>query len=97
MGGIRFTAIRIGEQNDALLLGPLVVDPAEKGKGFGRALVEGAPPREGGRLRPGACLSATCPITGVSASAPVRPGQIALPGPVDPRQLLRHELVPMRS
>ena len=40
MGGIRFTAIRIGEGEGGLLLGPLVVDPAVAGKGFGRALVE---------------------------------------------------------
>src|SRR5262245_18570820 len=40
VGGIRFTAIRIGDRNGALLLGPLVVDPAETGNGFGRALVE---------------------------------------------------------
>ena len=40
VGGIRFTAIRIGETEGAALLGPLVVDPAVKGQGYGKALVE---------------------------------------------------------
>src|ERR1700704_3617356 len=40
VGGIRFTAIRVGEEEEAALLGPLVVAPAVKGKGYGRALVE---------------------------------------------------------
>ena len=40
VGGIRFTAIRIGEREGAALLGPLVVDPAVTGKGYGKALVE---------------------------------------------------------
>ena len=40
VGGIRFTAIGIGARENALLLGPLVVAPSEKGSGYGRALVE---------------------------------------------------------
>jgi predicted N-acetyltransferase YhbS len=39
VGGIRFTAISIGAEEGAALLGPLVVDPAVKGKGYGKALV----------------------------------------------------------
>ncbi len=94
VGGIRFTAIRIGEQNDALLLGPLVVDPAEAGKGFGRALVEEGLARareEGFAL---VLLVGDMPYYGRFGFAPVRPGQITLPGPVDPARLLALELVP---
>ena len=94
VGGIRFTAIRIGEQNNALLLGPLVVDPAEKGKGFGRALVEEGLSRakaEGFAL---VLLVGDMPYYGRFGFSPVRPGQITLPGPVDPGRLLAHELVP---
>ncbi len=94
IGGIRFTAIRIGEEQDALLLGPLVVDPAEKGKGFGRALVEEGLARakqEGFAL---VILVGDMPYYGRFGFAPVRPGHITLPGPVDPARLLALELVP---
>jgi len=94
VGGIRFTAICIGEQKNALLLGPLVVDPAEKGKGFGRALVEeglGRAKAEGFAL---VLLVGDMPYYGRFGFSPVRPAQITLPGPVDPGRLLAHELVP---
>ncbi|HZP08152.1 N-acetyltransferase [Methyloceanibacter sp.] len=94
VGGIRFTAIRIGEETDALLLGPLVVDPAEKGKGFGRALVEEGLARarnEGFTL---VLLVGDMPYYGRFGFVPVRPGQITMPGPVDPARLLALELVP---
>jgi predicted N-acetyltransferase YhbS len=94
VGGIRFTAISIGEEKDAALLGPLVVDPAEKGKGFGRALVEEGLVRakaEGFSL---VLLVGDMPYYGRFGFSPVRPGQITLPGPVDPARLLAVELVP---
>ena len=94
VGGTRFTAICIGEQKNALLLGPLVVDPGEKGKGFGRALVEEGLSRakaEGFAL---VLLVGDMPYYGRFGFSPVRPGQITLPGPVDPGRLLAHELVP---
>ena len=94
VGGIRFTAISIGEEGGATLLGPLVVDPAEKGKGFGRALVEEGLVRakaEGFAL---VLLIGDMPYYGRFGFSPVRPGQITLPGPVDPARLLAVELVP---
>jgi predicted N-acetyltransferase YhbS len=94
VGGIRFTAISIGEEKDAALLGPLVVDPAEKGKGFGRALVEEGLARaraEGFAL---VLLVGDMPYYGRFGFSPVRPGQMMLPGPVDPARLLALELVP---
>ncbi len=94
VGGIRFTAIRIGEENDALLLGPLVVDPAEAGKGFGRALVEEGLARARGEGFALVLLVGDMPYYGRFGFAPVRPGHIAMPGPVDPARLLALELVP---
>ena len=94
VGGIRFTAIRIGEGEGGLLLGPLVVDPAEAGKGFGRALIEEGLTRakaEGFRL---VLLVGDMPYYGRFGFQPVPPGQITLPGPVDPARLLAVELVP---
>ncbi len=94
VGGIRFTAIRIGNGEGALLLGPLVVDPAEKGKGFGKALVE-----EGlARARAGGfalvLLVGDMPYYERFGFQPVPPGQIVLPGPVDPTRFLALELIP---
>lgn len=94
VGGIRFTAIRIGVGEGALLLGPLVVDPAEKGKGFGRALVEEGLARartEGFGL---VLLVGDMPYYGRFGFQAVPPGQIALPGPVDPARLLAIEIIP---
>lgn len=94
VGGIRFTAIRIGEQESALLLGPLVVDPAEKGKGYGRALVEEGLARaraEGFSL---VILVGDMPYYARFGFKCVPPGRITLPGPVDPQRLLALELVP---
>jgi predicted N-acetyltransferase YhbS len=94
IAGIRFTAISIGEERNATLLGPLVVDPAEKGKGFGRALVEEGLNRaksEGFAL---VLLVGDMPYYGRFGFAPVKPGQITLPGPVDSARLLALELVP---
>src|SRR5512145_1482167 len=88
IGGIRFTAIRIGETEGAALLGPLVVDPAEKGKGYGRALVEEGLARaraEGFAL---VILVGDMPYYARFGFVPVPPGQIVLPGPVDPARLL---------
>jgi predicted N-acetyltransferase YhbS len=94
VGGIRFTAIRIGGAQGALLLGPLVVDPAVAGQGFGRALVQEGLMRakaEGFHL---VLLVGDMPYYGRFGFEPVPPGQITLPGPVDPARLLALELVP---
>ena len=94
VGGIRFTAISIGEEAGAALLGPLVVDPAEKGKGFGRALVEEGLDRAKAQGFSLVLLVGDMPYYGRFGFSPVRPGQITLPGPVDPARLLALELVP---
>jgi len=94
VGGIRFTAVRIGETEGAALLGPLVVDPQVKGKGYGKALVGEGLARardEGFGL---VLLVGDMPYYGRFGFAPVAPGTIALPGPVDPARLLAVELVP---
>lgn len=94
VGGIRFTAIRIGERESALLLGPLVVDPVETGKGFGRALVEEGLARARGEGFGLVLLVGDMPYYGRFGFQPVPPGQITLPGPVDPARLLALELSP---
>ncbi|MEX2165741.1 MAG: N-acetyltransferase [Methyloceanibacter sp.] len=94
VGGIRFTAIRIGAEENASLLGPVVVAPAMKGNGYGKALVEEGVARvrqEGFGL---VLLVGDMPYYGRFGFQPVLPGRIILPGPVDPTRLLALELVP---
>jgi predicted N-acetyltransferase YhbS len=94
VGGIRFTAIRIGTSEGAALLGPLVVDPAVKGHGYGKALVGDGLARaraEGFSL---VLLVGDMPYYGRFGFQPVPPGEITLPGPVDPARLLAVELIP---
>jgi predicted N-acetyltransferase YhbS len=94
VGGVRFTAIRIGGAEGAALLGPLLVDPSMKGKGYGKALVsEGlVRAREAGFGL--VLLVGDMPYYSRFGFANVPPGQIVLPGPVDPARLLVAEIVP---
>jgi predicted N-acetyltransferase YhbS len=94
IGGIRFTAIRIGGGEGGLLLGPLIVDPAVAGRGFGRALVEAGLARARGEGFSLVLLVGDMPYYGKFGFKPVPPAQITLPGPVDPARLLYVELVP---
>lgn len=94
VGGIRFTAVRIGEEDKGILLGPLVVDPAVKGNGFGRALMAEGLARARGEGFSLVLLVGDMPYYGQFGFVPVPPGQIALPGPVDPARLLALELSP---
>ncbi len=91
VGSIRLTRIRIGEQ-PGLLLGPLTVDPAFRSKGIGRMLIDaslGAAKAQGDRL---VLLVGDEAYYGRSGFKRVRPGQITMPGPVDPMRLLVCEL-----
>jgi predicted N-acetyltransferase YhbS len=94
VGGIRFTAIRIAEKERGVLLGPLVVDPAVAGRGFGKALVEQGLARAKFQGFAFVILVGDMPYYGRFGFEPVAPGQISLPGPVDPARLLALELIP---
>jgi predicted N-acetyltransferase YhbS len=94
VGGIRFTALSIGGEEKAVLLGPLVVHPAHTGKGFGKVLVAEGIERaraQGFRL---VVLVGDMPYYGRFGFIQVPRGQITLPGPVDPARLLALELAP---
>ncbi|MGZ5849097.1 MAG: GNAT family N-acetyltransferase [Methyloceanibacter sp.] len=94
IGGIRFTEVRIGQAENALLLGPLVVDPAYKGNGYGRALVQEGLTRARAQGFALVLLVGDMPYYARFGFVPVPPGQITLPGPVDPARLLVLELSP---
>jgi len=94
LAGIRFTAITIGTERNAALLGPLVVDPIEKGKGIGGALVQEGLMRAGTEGFGLVLLVGDMPYYGRFGFQPVPFGQITLPWPVDPARLLALELIP---
>jgi predicted N-acetyltransferase YhbS len=94
VAAVRFTRISIGGTEGALLLGPLAVDPEFAGKGHGRQLVGEALDQaraDGIRL---VVLVGDEPYYARFGFHPVPPGQIGLPGPVDPKRLLAAELAP---
>jgi predicted N-acetyltransferase YhbS len=91
IGSIRYWAISIGGK-PALLLGPLVVRPAEKGRGHGIALMRATLEKAnslGYRL---VILVGDIPYYGRVGFNHVPFGRVKMPGPVDPRRLLYLEL-----
>ncbi len=93
VGSVRLTAIRIGDA-PALLLGPLAVAPHFANRGAGRELVRtslDAARVDAHRL---VLLVGDRPYYGPLGFEPVPPGQITMPGPVDPARLLACPLVP---
>ncbi|MBX9590186.1 MAG: N-acetyltransferase [Hyphomonadaceae bacterium] len=93
VAAVRFTPIRIGGRNGALLLGPLAVDPAFANRGHGRGLVADAlrDAREAGIAL--VVLVGDEPYYTKLGFRRVPQGQITLPGPVDTGRLLAAELV----
>lgn len=92
IAAVRFTAITIGGRGGALLLGPLAVAPEYAGQGYGRQLVAdgiGKARAQGVKL---VVLVGDEPYYGKLGFRVAPPGQIAMPGPVDPRRLLVAEL-----
>ncbi|CAN1724713.1 putative acetyltransferase [Hyphomicrobium sp. 1Nfss2.1] len=92
IAAVRMTPISIGGAEGALLLGPLVVDPDFAGQGFGKRLIAEvieAARADGQRL---VLLVGDQPYYGRFGFRQVPAGQIAMPGPVDPRRLLAAEL-----
>lgn len=76
------------------MLGPLAVEPFLAGKGVGRRLIAEsleAAKAEGIRL---VILVGDLPYYGRFGFFGIPPGQIRLPGPVDPDRMLAAELVP---
>jgi predicted N-acetyltransferase YhbS len=94
IASVRFTAVAVGGREGALLLGPLAVDPAFAGQGWGRQLVaDGLAAARGAGLAL-VLLVGDEPYYGKLGFRLVGPGRITLPGPVDPRRLLAAELKP---
>lgn len=89
IAAIRYTAITIGGQGDALMLGPLMVAADHAGQGHGRRLTSESlkAARDGGIKL--VLLVGDAPYYARFGFQPVLPpGRIRMPGPVDPRRLL---------
>lgn len=93
VGSVRLTRIRVGG-TPVLLLGPLTVEPPFKSVGIGGRLMETSmeAAREAGHSL--VILVGDAPYYGRFGFFPVPPGQVSLPGPVDPGRLLVAELRP---
>lgn len=92
-GSIRFTAVSVGGEEGALLLGPLVVAPEFVGRGCGRRLVREGLERAAKLGYRVVLLVGNMPYYARFGFTPVPAGQVTFPGPVDPGRILAVELV----
>jgi predicted N-acetyltransferase YhbS len=91
VGSVRLTPVRIGD-TQALLLGPLTVEPPFRERGIGLQLIERAlteAKSKGHRL---VVLVGDEPYYGKVGFKRIPKGQAVMPGPVDPERLLIAEL-----
>jgi predicted N-acetyltransferase YhbS len=94
VAAIRFTEATIGGQGDAVLLGPLAVEPRLAGQGYGkRVITEGLQNVKTAGMRL-VVLVGDEPYYARFGFRVVPPGRITLPGPVDPARFLVAELAP---
>jgi predicted N-acetyltransferase YhbS len=90
----RFTPVTIGGTPGVLLLGPLSVEARHAGKGYGKGLVAlGLEQARDAGIRL-VILVGDLSYYGRLGFAPVPPGRITLPGPVDSERLLAAETAP---
>jgi len=94
VGAIRFTPITTGGVPGALLLGPLAVTTELTNIGIGVRLVrEGLETAREAGIRY-VLLVGDMPYYARFGFEPIPPGQLAMPGPVDPGRLLACQLLP---
>ena len=86
--------VAIGASHPHLLLGPLAVTPEFSGQGYGKALVEEALTSAQVQKIASVILVGDMSYYARFDFAPVRPGQITFPGPVNPARILGRALQP---
>jgi predicted N-acetyltransferase YhbS len=86
-GSVRFWPIAIGE-TPALMLGPLAVAAALRGKGVGLALMEHGIAAARAAGYPAMILVGDEPYYARVGFSKLPPGRVAFPGPVDPARIL---------
>ncbi len=94
VGAVRMTNVLIGNKPGALLLGPLAVEPSLSKTGLGGQLISNAlQAAKSGKVEL-VVLVGDEPYYGKQGFAPVPPGSIIFPGPVDPTRILAVQLKP---
>ena len=91
---LKLTPVTIGGTGKHLLLGPLAVSPTYSGQGYGKALVSDALIDAEAAGIGLVVLIGDRPYYDRFGFAPVPPGQIVFPGPVNPARILVRELIP---
>ena len=92
VAAIRYTPIRIGGRGSALMLGPLAVAPAFANQGYGRQLLGESLEQARHAGIEIVVLVGDLPYYARFGFVQVAPGQLQMPGPVDPSRLLVHQL-----
>lgn len=87
VGSVRLSRIRIGG-TPALLLGPLIVDPAFHSRGIGRMLIEASVSASRAAGHKAVLLVGDEPYYGRFGFRRLPPGRVIMPGPVDPLRVL---------
>jgi predicted N-acetyltransferase YhbS len=92
-GTVRLWPVKVGEA-DALLLGPIAVDPRARRRGLGATLAARAcdAAAEAGHER--VVLVGDLDFFGRLGFEALGPGRIRMPGPADPRRILVRALTP---
>ena len=90
-GSVRMSPVRAGSAV-FLMLGPLAVDPSFEGRGIGSALTRAAIEAARAAGEGLVILVGDAPYYARFGFAPVPPGRLTMPGPVDPARLLWLEL-----
>ena len=93
IGSVRFAPVEI-EGCPGLMLGPLVIDPAWKGRGVGLKLMQVGLEAARGQGHDWVILVGDEPYYARVGFRRVEAGRLELPGPVDPKRLLALELSP---
>lgn len=91
VGSVRLGPVRAGGA-DALMLGPLTVDPSFEGRGIGSALMRTSLDAAGASGRGLVLLVGDAPFYARFGFERVPPGHLTLPGPADPARFLWREL-----
>jgi len=91
-GSVRFWPIKAGASN-ALLLGPLAVERAQRGRGIGISLMQAGIAVARGAGWPAILLVGDEPYYSRVGFVKLKPGMLRFPGPVDQNRLLGLALV----
>lgn len=94
LGTVRFWPIVIGGTCQALLLGPLAIDPSIRNQGCGLGLMRRGIERAAAAGHRLIILVGDPPYYARVGFKPVEKDRLTLPGPVDPSRILALELVP---